>query len=112
MISQEEYNARLAQLLESGVDARIAPTRAVLEYGLQNNNITQEEADYVISTLKSFIMKHPGYVFLTPQEKHQCNGPRKMRKLCPSEKMVSHPVKPAMAGFFYSCALAAIRMEC
>ena len=71
MISQEEYNQRLAQLLESGVDARIAPTRAVLEYGLQNNNITQEEADYVISTLKSFIKKHPGYLFLTPQEKHQ-----------------------------------------
>lgn len=69
MISSSEFSSRVEKLIKSGVDERIAPIKAVLDYGLEKRNITAEEADMVLDCLQSFLSSHPGFAFLSPKER-------------------------------------------
>ncbi len=48
MISSSDFSSRVEKLMESGIDERIAPIKAVLEHGIEEGNITAEEADMVL----------------------------------------------------------------
>lgn len=69
MIPEAEFSSRVEKLIKSGVDERIAGTRAVLEHGIEEGKITAEEADMVLDCLQSFLSSHPGFAFLSPKER-------------------------------------------
>ena len=69
MITEEEYNTRIQTLLDSGIDPRIAPTQAVLDYGLEKQTITKTDADMALNTFQMFLNFHPEHVFLSPRER-------------------------------------------
>lgn len=83
MIPEAEYLSRKQALITSGVDERIAPIKAVLDFGIEKGNITAEEADMVLDCLQSFLSSHPGFAFLSPKERwkrgtQQSEAERKM----------------------------------
>ena len=69
MIPEEEYTSRKQALITSGVDERIAPIKAVLDFGIENKTITAEEAATALDCLQSFLSSHPGFAFLSPKER-------------------------------------------
>ena len=71
MISSSDFSSRVEKLIKSGVDERIAPIKAVLDYGLEKGNITADEAAAALSTLSSFLASHPGFVFRSPRERYE-----------------------------------------
>ena len=71
MISSSEFSSRVEKLIKSGVDERIAPIKAVLDFGIEKGNITAEEADMVLDCLQSFLSSHPGFAFLSPRERYE-----------------------------------------
>ena len=83
MIPQSDFSSRVKKLIESGVDERIAGTRAVLDFGIEAGNITDSEATAALDCLQSFLSSHPGFVFLPPKERwkrgtQQSEAERKM----------------------------------
>ena len=84
MITEEEYNARIQDLLDAGIDARIAPMQAVLDFGIEKHTITQTEADTVLTTFQDFLYSHPKHVFLSPRE--SCEKRRNGSTGCESEE--------------------------
>lgn len=56
-------------MIKSGVDERIAPIKAVLDYGIEAGNITAGEAATALDCLQSFLSSHPGFAFLSPKER-------------------------------------------
>ena len=69
MIPEAEYLSRKQALITSGVDERIAGTRAVLDFGIEEGNITETEASAALDCLQSFLSSHPGFAFLSPKER-------------------------------------------
>lgn len=69
MIPEAEFSSRVEKMLKSGVDEQIAGTRAVLDYGLEEGNITDSEAAAALDCLQSFLSSHPGFAFLSPKER-------------------------------------------
>ena len=45
MISEPDFTSRVEKLIAAGVDEREAPVRAILDHGLKNGSITEEEKD-------------------------------------------------------------------
>jgi len=57
--------------------------KAVLDYGLEEGNITDSEAATALDCLQSFLSFHPGFAFLSPKERwrrgtQQSEAERKM----------------------------------
>ena len=74
MITEPEYKRRIEALIAAGVDPREAPVRAILDHGLENGSITEEEKDVAITTLQAFLSAHPGFSFLSPRERYRTSG--------------------------------------
>lgn len=74
MISEPDFTSRVEKLIAAGVDEREAPVRAILDHGLENGSVTEEEKDVAITTLQSFLSAHPGFSFLSPRERYRTSG--------------------------------------
>ena len=69
MISSSDFSSRVEKMIKSGVDERIAGTRAVLDFGIEAGNITDSEAATALDCLQFFLSSHPGFAFLSPKER-------------------------------------------
>lgn len=66
-----DFTSRKQTLINSGVDERMTGIKAVLEYGTEEGNIPEDEAETALSTLQSFLSSHPDHIFLSPRERYK-----------------------------------------
>lgn len=45
--------------------------KAVLQYGTEEGNITENEAETALTTLQSFLSSHPDHIFLSSRERYK-----------------------------------------
>lgn len=70
-ISEAEFTSLLEKLMAEGAPKQEAHVRAILTYGLEKENITEEEANLVLECFQSFLSSHPDHPFLSPRERYR-----------------------------------------